>query len=119
MTEYMLIKENTGTEKEKAEHNNDLHLWKAESVCEQMKTDKTNLGIGCIIFSVRQSYKHLISTLMWYFTADNLGILDSSGSYMALWSADKVACGSSKVIFCIHAKPEKISSMVCFLYEAQ
>lgn len=50
----MLIKENTGTEKEKAEHNNDLHLWKAQTVCEQMKTYKKNFGMGCISFSRQQ-----------------------------------------------------------------
>jgi hypothetical protein len=50
----MLTKENTGSEMQKAEHSKDLHLWKAESVCEQMKTDKKNFSMDCISFILQQ-----------------------------------------------------------------
>lgn len=96
----MLIKENTGTEKEKAEHNKDLHLWKAESVCEQMKTDKKDFSMDCISFSLQQILQtpHLNTNVVFYcrqLWTYNLQILDSSGSYMALQSEEEAACGSS------------------------
>jgi hypothetical protein len=53
-TFVIYVKDNSDIEKEKAEHYKDLHLWKYESACEQMKTDKKDFSMDCISFNLQQ-----------------------------------------------------------------
>jgi hypothetical protein len=76
----VLIKESNDNDKTMSEEGRDLHSQTAESAHKQLKTDKKNSNIECIILLSSRLYQH-IRTLMWYITADNFGHKFRSSKY--------------------------------------